>query len=695
MKYPFRTSFRIFTIVTLLLTGALAIAKALEDHGKLHAIVRDAKTGQPITRATVQIVETHQGAYTKHDSLGAIILNVAVGTYTVVAKYAEYEPDTARAVVIEADKTTELAFSLHPHVSNMMTRSQALVSKTKTDATMPGRQRADDIIRLTPGAVQDNANGGISYQGSRGTDNSTRVNGVEVNSALSKLAVSEVQVVTNAADVSYGNFSGNRGYPDRDATNTAEYTTFVENEYKEVHKEPLSTFSIDVDGASYSNIRRFISRGQMPPTDAVRVEEMVNYFKYEYPQPKNGDPFSITTELADCPWNKAHKLALIGLQGKEIAKADAPSANLTFLIDVSGSMMPEERLPLIIRAFKLLVSELRPQDKVAIVTYAGTPGLALPTTSGDKKDTILEALDRLESGGSTAGGAGLELAYKIAEQNFDKAKNNRVILATDGDFNVGISNTVELVKFIEAKRKTGIYLTTIGVGDDNYKDARMKELADKGNGNYYYIDNILEAKKVFITQMGGTLNTIADDVKIQIEFNPAQVKGYRLIGYESRILAKEDFNNDKKDAGELGSGHTVTALYEIIPPNAEGDELSSVDSLRYQHETPVVQATTTKSDEVMMVKLRYKKPGGEKSKLIEHPVTQTASTFADASNNFRFAASVAEFGMVLRDSKFKGEGSLSGALTLAKSAKGADEEGYRAECLKLIESCQLMDKAMK
>ena len=356
-------------------------------------------------------------------------------------------------------------------------------------------------------------------------------------------------------------------------------------------------------------------------------------------------------------------------------------------------MQPEERLPLIRRAFRLLVNEMRPQDKVAIVTYAGTPGLALPPTSGEKKNLILKALDRLEAGGSTAGGAGIELAYSVAQENFDKEKNNRVILATDGDFNVGISNTGDLVRYIEDKRATGIYLTTIGVGTDNYKDARMKQLADKGNGNYYYIDNILEAKKVFVTQMGGTLNTIAKDVKIQIEFNPSYVKGYRLIGYESRILAKEDFNNDKKDAGELGSGHTVTALYEIIPPEAAGGELHSVDSLRYQQN--VASNTSYKSGEAMMVKFRYKRPSDSTSKLMEHPVTQTPGSIAEASNNLRFAAAVAEFGMLLRDSKFKAEASVQKTLTFAKQSKAEDIEGYRAEFIKLIEAYQLLDKAEK
>jgi Ca-activated chloride channel family protein len=659
----------------LIISVTLAFSKSLEERGKIKATVLDDKTGAQLNKANVQILETKQRALTNNAGV-ATIDNILPGSYTLVAKFAGYASDTIKDVNVESGKITELTFRLSTKAQDSLAISaDRLDDKSK---------KLGDNVTLVPGVIADGSNGGYSLHGSRGAQNSEKLNGV----STSKYSISEIQTFSSVQ-----NFPGDQSYRRslQGEFNTAEYGKIVENEYKDVRQEPLSTFSIDVDGASYSNIRHFITSGQMPPPDAVRIEEMVNYFKYNYPQPSHDDPFSITTEFTECPWNSEHKLALIGLQGKEIPKDQAPPANLTFLIDVSGSMMPDERLPLIKRAFRLLVNELRPQDKVALVTYAGTPGLVLPPTSGTEKEKILEALARLESGGSTAGGAGLELAYKVAEENFDKEKNNRVILATDGDFNVGISNTGELVRFIEKKRETGIYLTTIGVGDDNYKDARMKELADKGNGNYYYIDNILEAKKVFVTQMGGTLNAIANDVKIQIEFNPAQVKGYRLIGYESRILAKEDFNNDKKDAGELGSGHTVTALYEIIPPEAKGDELHTVDSLKYQANT--TPQTNYASDEVMTVKFRYKKPSTEKSILIEHPVKQTASHFSDASTNLRFAASVAEFGMLLRDSKFKGTSKVADALALARSAKADDAEGYRAEFIKLIEAYQLMDKA--
>jgi len=669
----FFAAFAAIAIISL----SLAVSNATKNHptestGKIQATIVDSASHQPIVRAIVHIVESKQGGYT-NDSGIATINSVHAGKYTVVAKYAAFEPDTIFNVNVQAGLTTALKFSLRLKNKQVyVTGTMPLVEKTRTDVATKYSSNSIGGAVLSPSTAYEFND---SYSGSRGYANASR------------LAISEVDIVSGAADASKGGFTGGHEF------NTAEFGKIVENEYKDVRQDPLSTFSIDVDGASYSNVRHFITSGQMPPHDAVRIEEMVNYFKYDYPQPKGGDPFAIATELTECPWNAKHQLALIGLQGKEIAKGDAPPANLTFLLDVSGSMSPENRLPLLQRAFRLLVEEMRPQDKVAIVVYAGAAGLVLPPTSGEDKEMIFEALDRLQAGGSTAGGAGLELAYKVAQENFDKEKNNRVILATDGDFNIGTSNTGDLLSFIEEKRKTGIFFTTIGVGEDNYKDARLKQLADKGNGNYYYIDNILEAKKVFVTQMGGTLNAIAKDVKIQIEFNPALVKGYRLIGYESRILAKEDFNNDQKDAGELGSSHTVTALYEIIPAGVEDTNLHTVDSLKYQSNAMPQYAAN--SDEVMTVKFRYKKPDGEKSLLIEHPVQQSASHFTEASNNFRFAAAVAQFGMVLRDSKFKGASNVQRALELARSAKGMDNEGYRAEFIKLIEAVQLLDKASR
>ncbi|MBL7749703.1 MAG: von Willebrand factor type A domain-containing protein [Chitinophagaceae bacterium] len=469
------------------------------------------------------------------------------------------------------------------------------------------------------------------------------------------------------------------------------YDKITENKFLKATDNPLSTFSIDVDAASYSNVRRFLNQGQLPPAGAVRIEEMVNYFKYEYPQPVKNEPFSINTEISDAPWNKAHKLVLIGLQGKKIPTDDLPASNLTFLIDVSGSMSGPDRIGLVKASMKLLTDQLREQDKVSIVVYAGAAGLVLAPTSGANKTKIKEAIDNLEAGGSTAGGAGIKLAYKTAKQYFVKGGNNRVILCTDGDFNVGESSDDAMERLIEEERKSGVFLTVLGYGMGNYQDAKMQKLADKGNGNHAYIDGITEAKKVLVNEFGGTLFTIAKDVKLQIEFNPAKVQGYRLIGYENRMLAKEDFNNDKKDAGELGSGHTVTALYEVIPVGIESDFLQKVDSLKYQKNVvPFSQSSQT--DEIMTVKFRYKEPDGDVSKLIEHPVKDKQIAIAKTSDNFRFATSVAEFGMLLRNSEFKSNASFENVLTLARKAKANDEGGYRSEFIRLVESAQLLAK---
>lgn len=469
------------------------------------------------------------------------------------------------------------------------------------------------------------------------------------------------------------------------------YDNIVENKFLKVADNPLSTFSIDVDAASYSNVRRFLNQGQLPPAGAVRIEEMVNYFKYEYPQPKNDEPFSINTEISDAPWNKNNKLVLIGLQGKKIPTENLPASNLVFLIDVSGSMQGPERLGLVKSSMKMLVDQLREQDKVAIVVYAGAAGLVLEPTSGADKITIKDAIDKLEAGGSTAGGAGIKLAYKTAKENFAKNGNNRVILCTDGDFNVGESSDDAMERLIENERKSGVFLTVLGYGMGNYQDSKMQKLADKGNGNHAYIDGITEAKKVLVNEFGGTLFTIAKDVKLQIEFNPAKVQGYRLIGYENRMLAKEDFNDDKKDAGELGSGHTVTALYEVIPVGVNSDFLKTVDSLKYQKNV-VPLSKSAQTDEILTVKFRYKAPDGDVSKLIEHPVKDKQIAIAKTSDNFRFAASVAQFGMLLRNSEFKSDASYADVLGLARKAKGNDEEGYRSEFIRLVESAQLLAK---
>ncbi len=482
-----------------------------------------------------------------------------------------------------------------------------------------------------------------------------------------------------------GSFSGKQNQAQPAPANTENYNRIEDNPFQLASNSPLSTFSIDVDTASYSNIRRFINEGQLPPPDAVRIEELINYFTYDYPQPKGEQPFSLTTEISQAPWNPTHQLVQVGLQGKRISAENLPPSNLVFLIDVSGSMNNQNKLPLLKSALQLLVNELSEKDRVSIVVYAGAAGLVLPPTPGNQKDKILQAIDKLEAGGSTAGGEGIQLAYQVARNSFLKAGNNRIIMASDGDFNVGVSSDAELVRLIEDYRKRDIFLTILGFGMGNLKDSKMEQLANKGNGNYAYIDNLLEAKKVLVTEMGATLLTIAKDVKIQVEFNPGKVQAYRLIGYENRLLQSQDFNDDKKDAGELGAGHSVTALYEIIPVGVKSDiKLPAVDDLRYQQKNNVEPAAY-KSDELMLVKLRYKAPKGETSQLISQPLVDRGVKLENASNNLKFSAAVAAFGMVLRDSQYKGSANFEQVLSLAKQSKGTDLEGYRTEFIRLVE----------
>lgn len=467
------------------------------------------------------------------------------------------------------------------------------------------------------------------------------------------------------------------------------YSPIDENPFLRTTNNPLSTFAIDVDSASYSNVRRFLSNGQLPPKDAVRIEELINYFTYDYPEPEGDRPFSISTEMAIAPWNPNHKLVRIGLKGKSIPTANLPPSNLVFLLDVSGSMAEPNKLPLLKSAFRLLVNELKPTDRISIVVYAGAAGVVLPPTPGSQKETILAAIDNLEAGGSTAGGEGIQLAYQLAQENFISEGNNRVILATDGDFNVGISSDAELVRLIEDKRENDVFLTVLGFGTGNLQDAKMEQLANQGNGNYAYIDTILEAKKVLVSELGATLVTLAKDVKIQVEFNPAKVQAYRLIGYENRLLRSEDFNDDTKDAGELGAGHSVTALYEILPMGVTPDvELPDVDELRYQQNSSETQPSN--SDELMTVKLRYKPPTGDVSQLIEQSLRDRPLSLDSTSENFRFAASVAAFGMLLRDSPYKGTANSQFVLQLAQGAQGEDQEGYRADFIRLVQSYQLL-----
>ncbi|MFW5820891.1 MAG: YfbK domain-containing protein [Bacteroidota bacterium] len=528
-----------------------------------------------------------------------------------------------------------------------------------------------------------------------------KINGrsiIDIKMAPSNVALEEVVVVGHGSRMK-SMLSGvvrgiNRsGQPSYDAYlqphNTEGYSTIHENGYKDVFHNPLSTFSIDVDRASYSNVRRFLNMGQIPPKDAVRIEEMINYFSYDYPEPEDEHPFSVTTELSVCPWNNDHHLLHVGLKGMEMDKEELPTSNLVFLLDVSGSMNSPNKLPLLKSSLELLVKQLREEDRVAIVVYAGAAGLVLESTKGDHKDKILRAINNLSAGGSTAGGAGLKLAYKTATENYIEGGNNRIILATDGDFNIGPSSNAEMERMIEKEREKGIYMTVLGFGMGNYKDDKMEIIADKGNGNYAYIDNIQEARKFLISEFAGSMYTIAKDVKFQLEFNPQRVKAYRLIGYENRLLNDEDFNDDKKDAGEMGAGHTVTALYEIIPAGSE-EKIKDIDELKYQNRPERDEVEPDMNAELLTIKLRYKKPEGFNSILIEEAVQAKPLDSEEVSDNFRFSAAVAGFGMLLRDSEYKGNLIVDDVLSLARTGRGEDEEGNRGEFIKLVKTAEAL-----
>ncbi|MCC6581485.1 MAG: VWA domain-containing protein [Phycisphaeraceae bacterium] len=466
---------------------------------------------------------------------------------------------------------------------------------------------------------------------------------------------------------------------------TEGYDRIVDNAFLRVLDHPLSTFSIDVDTASYANIRRFImEQNQLPPKDAVRIEEMINYFTYDYSGPADDKtPFASHVEISGCPWNDEHRLVRIGLKGREMAKESRPASNLVFLIDVSGSMQPANKLPLLKQGLRLLVDQLDERDRVALVVYAGASGLVLDSTPVTDRHVIETAIDKLQSGGSTNGAAGIELAYQVATQHIVQGGTNRVILCTDGDFNVGVTDRGSLTRLIEDKRKSGVFLSVLGFGMGNLKDATMEQLADKGNGNYAYIDTLDEARKVLVDQMLGTLVTIAKDVKIQVEFNPATVQSYRLIGYENRLLAKEDFNDDTKDAGEIGAGHTVTALYEVVPVGVKSPTTTpAVDALKYQ--LVPMDISRLANPEMLTLKLRYKQPDGDVSSLLEFPVKDAGKPLAQSSDDFRFAVAMAGFGMILRDSPHKGSATCANMMDLAQGAMGQDAHGYRKQFIEMV-----------
>lgn len=588
------------------------------------------------------------------------------GLYNVKATCVGFQPIMMKNILIAVDSVAvvDIVMTIGTQLNQIVIREYKVPLIEKEQIIQAPTRDVNSISSQAAGVYQVNESEPRNIRGSRSDANAYYVDGIKVRGSVTQI-------------------------PERKVSDNEEYSLITENQFNNVKRRPLSTFSIDVDAASYSNIRRILTAGMLPPKDAVRIEEMINYFNYEYAQPKDQEPISITTEIGNCSWNPEHKLVKIGLKGRSIEAEKLPPNNLVFLIDVSGSMMDENKLPLIKRSFRLLVQQLRPEDKVSIVVYAGSSGLVLSPTSGKEKELIMQKIDVLQAGGSTAGGEGIQLAYDVAKENFMKDGNNRVILATDGDFNVGVSSDAELVSLIEKKRDMGIFLTVLGFGTGNYKDSKMEGLADKGNGNFAYVDNILEAQKVFVKEMGATLNTIAKDVKLQIEFNPVHVKAYRLVGYENRLLADEDFNDDKKDAGELGSGKTVTALYEIIPAKSK-ESVDNIDTLKYQK---TVSQDQIALNEMMTIKFRYKDPKGSESKLIVHPLLAQDETEQKSSEDFRFASSVAEFGMILRDSKFKGKANFKNILTAARESKGIDTDGYRAEFIKLVETAEIVWKA--
>ena len=661
--------------LALLCGAALMAAAPIASPGRIDGYVHD-QAGAPIANAQIFVIGTAYSALT--DAQGHYLIGgIPAGRVDLRAAFVGYRPVRVNGVVVHDGQTTRQDFALEASV--------VAVQDLAVQAEAPLVPRDQVSSRAVIGGP-----GQMSIRGGR-TDQ-------KVDHAPN--GFQEATVTTGASAAEYGNarsgvvsIEGGLAnapppccwrypQPTPQNFNTEEYAHLRENGFRPVASAPLSTFSIDVDKASYANVRRFLTQGQVPPADAVRLEEMINYFSYDLPEPRGADPFTVTTEVAAAPWAAQHRLVRVGIQGKRFRGDRLPPSNLVFLIDVSGSMDEENKLPLVKRSLRLLVQQLREEDKVSIVVYAGNAGLVLPCTPGTEKTRILDAIDRLEAGGSTAGGAGIQLAYTVARQNFVRDGNNRVILATDGDFNVGASSEGELDRLIERERRDGISLTVLGFGTGNYADQRMESLADKGNGNYFYVDNLNEGRKVFVDELQGTLFTIAKDVKIQVEFNPAEVASYRLIGYEDRGLRDEDFNNDTVDAGELGAGHTVTALYEVVPVGAS--DVSSrpgVDPLRYQ-------APGRRSDaprgELLTVKLRYQAPEGGPSRLIETPVRDLDRDDRAMSDDLGFAAAVAEWGMLLRSSEFKGTSNAAQVLQLAREHRGADEDGYRAEFIQLV-----------
>jgi Ca-activated chloride channel family protein len=626
--------------------------------------VTESGGSKPLPATTIVVAGTNRSASTDSEGRYTIAMPTAARGDSIVldARRIGYRPEQ-RTIVVARD-TARVDFALTAQSNRL------------NDVVMADSDRRARLEMTDATAARDASSAAPEYK--VGTQAAVRTSAPYAGAAAGIASVS-------AAERRPPGLTSPATHGRRDpAHNTEQYDRIYENPFLGTDANPRSTFSIDVDRASYSNIRRFIDQGLEPPKDAVRIEELVNYFTYDYPEPRGASPVSITTDVAPAPWKPAHRLVRIGLKGRSIDKRELPASNLVFLIDVSGSMSPSNKLPLVKAAFRMLVNELREEDRVSIVVYAGAAGTVLSPTPGSDKTRIMDAIERLEAGGSTAGGAGLKLAYDIARKTHVRGGNNRVILATDGDFNVGMSSDAEMVRLIEERRGQGTFLTVLGFGMGNLKDSRLEKLADKGNGNYAYIDDLMEARKTLVHEFGGTMVTIAKDVKLQVEFNPTKVAAYRLIGYENRLLRDQDFNDDTKDAGEIGSGHTVTALYEVIPVGARTDQkVEGVDALRYQ--APSDRESRADSDELLFVRLRYKDPNGDTSKLIERPVVDRGDR---PSADFTFASAVAAFGLVLRDSEFKGSATLDDVLRAAKRSVGEDPNGYRADFVRVVEAAR-------
>ena len=650
----------------------LLLSVPLFANGTLKGKVTDKSTKEALIGANIIVLNQSWGAATDINGFYEI-KNIPAGTYTIKASYVGYASFEKNEVTIKNFQIVELDFELETD----FTLQEIVVVDQKFF-----EQKATNTVKVVDTEM-------VEKLPIRGTNsNSSLQSGVVLQNSKKHTRGGRKDQVTfyeESTTIQVGGYEASYSNINPIKITNEEYAAVDENVFKNSLKTPLSTFAIDVDAASYTNVRRFINSNQLPPKDAVRVEEFINYFDYDYAVPKDG-PVKIYTELSNCPWNNENYLVHIGIKGKEITRDQSGPSNLVFLIDVSGSMQPENKLPLLKRAFKLLTKQLRNDDKVTVVVYASSVGIVLEPTYGYDREKILCAIDNLRASGSTAGGAGIQLAYKMAEDNFMSDGNNRVILATDGDFNVGISNTTELVKFIQDKNHKGIFITVLGFGGENLKDSRLEKLADDGDGQYAYIDNLTEAEKVFVHELGATLFTIAKDSKIQIEFNPAKVKEYRLVGYENRLMNDEDFDNDKKDGGEIGAGHTVTALYEIVLK----DNLEEFTKAELKYQFVSVKESAKHTDEIMSIKFRYKEPNGDKSKLISQAVIFTTLR-KYPSKNFNFSAAVAMFGMILKDSANKGDANLKKVAEIAEANLDDDLFGYRKEFVKLVKLCDKLD----